>query len=155
LVSLNPLKIFGKKDDGHLEFKRQVVCNESMKNDNTAENDYINATGKMGYLLYDEQVTGLLFDNKALQPLIPVLSLVNSTTKLSPHQADLKRIRMDNFFTMMKLTMDPKTYEANGMEMLDGLRMFGHDRVSDAEEGWKGHITTEQTRRISVEERKK
>jgi hypothetical protein len=51
--------------------------------------------------------------------------------------------------------MDPKVYNANGLEILEGSRMFLLDRVSGAEEGWIGHIATETTRRHVFSEEKK
>ena len=50
--------------------------------------------------------------------------------------------------------MDPQVYNANGLEWLEALRMYGHDRISGAEDGWIGHIATETTRRHVFEERK-
>lgn len=155
LPSLNPLKLFAKKDSHVLDFGRDVACGDaSSGGQGNAENEYIAMVAKMGYLVMDERVVSFLSNNPCMQPLLPVLSPVNSTTKLSGHEAELKRIRIENMFTMMKLTMEPEIYEANGMEMLDGLRLYAHDRVNDAVDGWKGHITTEQTRRYSVKEEK-
>jgi hypothetical protein len=51
--------------------------------------------------------------------------------------------------------MDPKVYNANGLEILEGSRLFLHDRVSGADEGWIGHIATETTRRHVFAEEKK
>lgn len=101
----------------------------------------------------------LLLENennvRGLSSLVPVLSPTNSVIKLSKYQADLKRIRLDNHIILLKLTMNPKVYEANGLEMLEGYRMYGHDRISGAEEGWIGHIATETTRRHVFENEKK
>ena len=155
LPSLNPLNLFKKKDDGHLEYQRALVCSDAANTHSPPEQEYAAMVGKMGYLVMDERLIEFLFSNPCLQPLIAVLSPVNSTTKLDKHEAELKRIRIENIFTMLKLTMDPKIYEANGMEMLDGLRMYAHDRVNDAADGWKGHIVTEQTRRYTFRENEK
>ena len=158
LLEVNRLKfssLFKKRDDGAIEFRRNMAITDANNDKTGQESDYINTMGKMGYLLYDETVTTFLFENKPLQPLLPVLSPLNSTTNLSKFDAELKCIRMDNFFTMMKLTMNPADYENRGLEFLDGLRLFAMDRVSDARDGWKGHISTEVTKRLSVVEEKK
>lgn len=154
MPSLNPLNLFRKKDDHSLEFTRSVVCNEVANDKSTPESDYIAMIGKMGYLVMDERLITFLFENPSLQALIPILSPVNSTINLNRREAELKRIRIENIFTMLTLTMDPAIYEANGMEMLEGLRMYAMDQVSGAEDGWKGHIVTEQTKIIRSEETK-
>jgi hypothetical protein len=127
-----------------------------VNNDKTgAETDYINTIGKVGYLLLDEQLITFLAENEFLNPLIALLSPVNSTSNLSKFEADLKRLRIENFFTMLKLTMPPEMYEKNGMEWLESLRLYSFDRVSDAENGWKGHIATEHVKVILSGESKK
>lgn len=149
MVKVNVPNPFKKKiDESALDFRRSMALTEAQKDASTPENDYLTMVGRMGYLLTDEHLENFLIYNPELQPLLAVLSPVNSTTKLDARQAELKRIRVDNFFTMLKLTMSPRIYEANGMEMLDGLRLFAHDRINDAADGWKGRLTTEQTRTV-------
>jgi len=70
-----------------------------------------------------------------LNSLVPVFRRRIVVVKRVSFRADLKRIRLDNHITLLKLTMDPDVYEANGLEMLEGERMYGHDRISGAEEG--------------------
>jgi hypothetical protein len=152
--------VFGflrKKDDHALEFRRNLVVSEVSADTQgrNPEQEYIAMMGRAGFLLHDNIAMSLLLDNKGLQSLVPILSPVNSPIKLDKHQSELKRIRIDNHITLLKLTMDPEVYEANGLEMLEGYRMYGHDRVSGAEEGWIGHIATEQVRVIRSEELKR
>ena len=112
-------------------------------------------TRKIGYLTIDETVLNFLNDNPELRPLLAPFSPLNSTIILNKHEASLKRIRFENLFALLKLTMEPATYEANGFEVLEGLRMYAHDRVSEAEEGWKGHLCTENVKRIEAHTEKK
>lgn len=158
LVGLENIPVIGKlfsKDKSYIEFKRQkemaVVANES-QNEGTQE--YVELTNRAGFLITDQISIGPLLENRNLHSLIPILSPTNSVIKLSKHEAGLKRLRLDNHIALLKLTMEPETYEGNGLEMLEGYRMYGHDRISGAEEGWIGHIATETTRRHVFQEQK-
>ena len=144
-----------KKDTAAIEFKRQerlaIYQGESQE---PGTQEYMELMNRAGFLLNDQPLMDFLMSTPALSDLEPILSPTNSTIKLSKFQADLKRIRLDNFITLKKLTMDPQIYNANGLEWLEALRMYGHDRISGAEDGWIGHIATETTRRHVFEERK-
>jgi len=156
MVSLRSLLPFGRKDESYIDYKRQekltVAANEGQ---NPGTDEYAELTNRAGFLITDAINSDVLLSNRCLNSLVPVLSPTNSVIKLSRYQSDLKRIRLDNHITLLKLTMDPDIYEANGLEMLEGERMFGHDRISGAEEGWIGHIATETTRRHVFADEKK
>jgi hypothetical protein len=145
-----------KKNDHSIEFKEsQKLAIHANESQNPGTDEYIELTNRAGFLITDEKVLNLFTQNKCLNSLVAVASPTNSVIKLNNREADLKRIRIDNHMCLLKLTMDPKTYNANGLEMLEGARMFLHDRVSGAEEGWIGHIATETTRRHVFAEEKK
>lgn len=149
----NPFK---KRDSDKINFERniQLTAADNQMKQNSPEADYIAMMGKMGYMVMDENFINLLFSNEMLHPLIPVFSPLNATIKLDKQQAELKRIRLENFISMLKLTAPPEVYNSNGMEVLDGMRLFGHDRVSEAVEGWKGHLVTEQVTKIQTQQLK-
>lgn len=148
LSAINPFK--HKDEESHaLRFQRDLTRAEVEK-PTSPEADYIAMVGKMGFMVMDENLINFLYSNPILHPLIPVFSPVNATIKLDKHQSELKRIRLENMLTVMKLTMAPNVYDANGLEILDGLRLYGHDRVSEAFEGWKGHLVTEQVKVIET-----
>ena len=148
-----------KKDDGELEYTRGLVqaevAGDAGKPPASPEMEAWNLETKMKFMIKDEDVSNFLLQNKCLQPLVPVFSPVNATIKLGKQQEALKRIRIENMITLMKLTMSPRTYEARGLEVLEGLRLYGHDRVSEAAEGWKGHLVTEQVKVIETRTEKK
>jgi len=147
-----------KKDDNLLQFSQGLVEAEvggAAGKPESPEMEAWQLETKMKFMIKDEDVSNFLLQNKCLQPLVPVFSPVNATIKLNKQQAVLKRIRIENMITMMKLTMNPDVYEANGLEVLEGLRLYGHDRVSEAEEGWKGHLVTEQVKVIETRTEKK
>lgn len=145
------------KDNAYIEFKRAkelaVTSNETQQEGGTQE--YLELTARAGFLITDQIAIEPLLENPNLRSLVPILSPTNSVIKLSRHEADLKRTRLDNHIALLKLCMDPEVYEANGLEMVEGYRMYGHDRISGAEEGWIGHIATETTRVHRFEEGKR
>lgn len=144
------------KDTSYIEFKRnERLAVSAGEAQTTGVEEYQELTNRAGFLITDQIAIGPLLENKSLSSLIPILSPTNSVIKLSNHEADIKRIRLDNHIALLKLCMEPEVYEANGLEILEGYRMYGHDRISGAEEGWIGHIATETTRVHRFEESKK
>jgi len=150
-------KVLGKDDPG-FEFRQNLALQECVADGNRPGNpleDIAEMTRKIGYLTIDEQIIGLCQQNKSLNPLLAPFSPLNSTIILDKHQAGLKDIRFENLFSIMKLTMKQEDYEANGFEVIEGLRMYAHDRVSEAREGWKGRLCTENVKRTEVHTEKK
>jgi hypothetical protein len=150
-------RIFGGNDPG-FEFRQNLALQAAADNPQGQPgnpiDDAIDTQRRISYLTVDTNVIGLCYNNKALQPLLAPLSPLNSTIILDKRQADLKRIRMENYFAMLKLTMDPTDFEANGFETIEGLRLYAHDRVNEAVDGWKGHLCTENVRRMEVQTKK-
>jgi hypothetical protein len=148
-------KLRGRNKDA-IEFQRsERIAVHANENQNPGTEEYTELTNRAGFLITDENVLNLFIRNKCLNSLVPIASPTNSVIKLSRYEADLKRVRIDNHMCLLKLTMDPKVYNANGLEILEGSRLFLHDRVSGADEGWIGHIATETTRRHVFAEEKK
>jgi hypothetical protein len=148
-------KIFGRNKDA-IEFRKaKELAIHQTETANPGADEYLELTNRAGFLITDQVAIGVLLDNPGLHSLVPILSPTNSVIKLSRYEADIKRLRLENHIALLKLTMDPKTYEANGLEVLEGFRMYGHDRISGADEGWIGHIATETTRRHVFAESKK
>lgn len=145
----NPFK---KDDSDKINFARnmQTTAIDAKLRQTNPESEYIQMIGKLGYMVMDENVINFLYQNEVLHPFIPVFSPLNATIKLDKKQAELKRIRLENFIAMRKLTMPAEIYDSNGLEVIDGIRLFGHDRVSEAQDGWKGHLVTEQVTRIET-----
>lgn len=150
MVDLKQLPIIGrlvKQDKEYIDFKRQerlaIAAGESQQ---PGTDEYVESTNRAGFLITDQVAISVLLENRNLMSLVPILSPTNSVIKLSKREAALKRQRLDNHICLLKLCMDPNVYEGNGLEMLEGFRMYGHDRISGAEEGWIGHIATETTK---------
>lgn len=149
-------RVFGK-DNAGFEFPQNMALagtGGDPQQPNSAVEEVMEMTRRIGYLTMDEQIIALCAGNKKLQPFLPIFSPLNNTIFLSKDQAMIKRIRLENFCTMMKLTMAPEDYEANGYELIEALRLHGHDRISGAVEGWIGHLCTENARKIEVTTKK-
>lgn len=145
--------LFRNKDSSRVDYEHALVtattAGETGKPNDVAA-DYVEMTGRMGYMVMDELIVKILSNNEYFQPLLFLFSQLNSTINLDKHEAKLKRIRLEKIITMMRLTMPEEMYEANGYETLATVRMFGHDRINEALNGWKGHLVTEQVKKIEV-----
>ena len=147
-----------RKDDGKLEFKRNVGVAEAQgeaAQPESPEVEYLKMMAKIGYLTVDENVVKWLFDHKWFHPLIPPLAPVNRTTVLTAMQADIQRLDFEILFTMMKLTMPPDIYEQGAMEMFQGFRIFANNQINEAIEGKKLAALTQVHKRIEIETEKK
>ena len=87
-----------KKDTAAIEFKRQerlaIYQGESQE---PGTQEYMELMNRAGFLLNDQPLMDFLMSTPALSDLEPILSPTNSTIKLSKFQADLKRIRLEQF----------------------------------------------------------
>lgn len=146
--------LFGRKDEGKLAYKREVVAatvaGEAQQQDNP-EIKYLQMMARIAYLTVDENVVRWLFDHPDFHPLIAALAPVNRTTILSKQQADINRLDFEILFTMMKLTMPPEVYEQGAMELFQGFRIFANNQVNDAIEGKKLVALTQVAKRIEIE----
>jgi hypothetical protein len=151
-------RLFGRKDDGKLEYTRAVAVNavqgEAQQQDNP-EITYLQMMARVAYLTVDENVVKWLFDHPEFHPLIAPLAPVNRTTWLTKQQADINRIDFEILFTMMKLTMSPNVYEQGAMELFQGFRIFANNQINDSVEGKKLIALTQVAKRIEIETEKK
>jgi hypothetical protein len=149
------LDLFRKKDTSAFEFSA-AAAHQDIANPNTSPaQDYVDTVGKIGYLLNSPTMEQFFMTNKYMQVFIPAFQSVNRTTKLSNHEAEIMWLDFQIAFTMAKLTMPPDVYEAGAMGMFQSLEILASTQITDGKEGWKGHLITEQVRRIDVALNKK
>lgn len=146
--------LFGRKDEGKLEYTRNVVtataAGEAQQQE-SPEIEYLQMMARIGYLTVDENVVRWLFDHPNFHPLIAPLAPVNRTTVLTKQQADINRLDFEILFTMMKLTMPPEVYEQGAMELFQGFRIFANNQINDAVEGKKLIALTQVAKRVEIE----
>jgi hypothetical protein len=145
-------KIFGKDDDA-LEFPQNMILGHTAGEANSPSNP-IEETQMMaqriGYLTIDGPVLNVIALNPQLQDWLMYVTPLNSTAKLDKQQAKLQAARIEVAAARSKLLMKPSTYEANGYQIIEGLRNFAHMRTFEAIDGWKGHLCTENVKRIEA-----
>jgi predicted nucleotidyltransferase len=144
---------FRKKKDSGIDYKRSLAVTSEQYSPTDSEKDYEFVLGKLQAMLKDENVDAVLKDS-ILEDFIFITSHVNSTINLDKKQAELKRLRLEQFVILKKLTMSQDDYESNGLESLMALRMYCHDRINETVNGWKGHLVTEQVKVIETKEAK-
>jgi hypothetical protein len=110
--------------------------------------EYLASLGTSYYLLMDEDVHGMLKRNNELKGLLPAYSHLNRTTKITPKQAELLKLDYDFVILIHELNMDEDAYETTLWSTLEGLQIYGANMISDAIEGWRGKLVTEQIKVI-------
>jgi len=122
----------------------------------TMEQDYVNALGKLYYMIKDDQEAKLLWDDAQLRNLIPAFSALNSLSNIDEREARIRMLKYKILMLKQKAYMNTKTYASGGATLISSLELRSRSIVTDAFHGWKGKITTEQTKRITtVLEKKK
>jgi hypothetical protein len=153
---VNPLGWLRKKDDKAFDFSA-AAAHQDMANPNTSspEQDYVAMIGKIGYLLNSPTMEQFFMEHPHLRMFVPAFQSVNRTTKLSNHEAEIMYYDFQILFTMAKLTMEPSIYEQGAMGIFQGLEILAETQITDGKDGWKGHLITEQVRRLEVDLNKK
>lgn len=145
--------LFRRRDPAKLAYKSEVVTaavhGEVTRPEDPAT-EYMKDLQKLSYLTVDELVADWLLKHPAFHALIAPAAPVNRTTWLTKTQAEVNYLDLRILISMMKLTMDPDTYEAGGLEMLQGLEMFISNIINDAVEGRKLQACTVVSKQISV-----
>ena len=145
-----------KKDNSAFEFSAAAATQDlANPNNSSPQQEYIDTVGKIGYLLNSPTMEQFFMTNKYMQVFIPAFQSVNSTTKLSSHEAEIAWLDFQIAFTMAKLTMPPNIYEQGAMGMFQSLEILASTQIADGRDGWKGHLITEQVRRLDVQLNKK
>jgi hypothetical protein len=149
-------KLLRRRDPEKIQFQqnRRLAIHQNEAN-SPGTDDYISQSGRVGAVIVDPVVDAALIKEPCLHSLIPILSPQNSLINMSKYEQMLKRIRLDNQIKLIKITMPFEKYNADGLELLEGFRMYGHDRITGTEEGFIGKLATQITKSYVFEEEKK
>jgi len=150
------LGLFRKKDDKAFEFSASVAQQDVANPTNSNQSqDYVDTIGKIGYLFDTPTMQDFFMNNQYMRVFIPAFQTVNRTTKLNSHEAEIMWLDFQILFTMVKLTLPPDVYEQGAMAMFQSLEILSATIISDGKDGWKGHLATENVRRLDVQLNKK
>lgn len=151
MVALGILDKFRHRDDRAFEFSaaaaQQDLANPT--NSNQAQ-EYVDTVGRLGYLFDSPIMQSFFMDNPRMRVFIPAFQTVNRTTNLSSHEAEIMWLDFQILFTMVKLTLPPDIYEQGAMSMFQSLEVLAGTIITDGKNGWKGHLATENVRRLDV-----
>lgn len=148
------MKIFGrgKKDDKEEQFATDMALTEHSR---PMADEMINSLGRSVYMVMDPDVQAILNNpektNPQLQALLPAFSHLNRTTKIGKTQAELLTLDYEYLSLIHKLNMNEDEYENVGWALLESLKIFASGIISDALDGFKARVITEQIKIIRTE----
>lgn len=143
--------LFKPKDDRAFEFSAAAAQQDLANPANTQNSqEYVDTLGKIGYLLDSPTMQEFIMTNPYMRLLAPAFQAVIRTTNTNRFQAELMQMDYQILFCMAKLTMPPHVYEQGAMTLLQSLEVYSNSIVFDTIEGWKGHLCTENVRKIEV-----
>lgn len=152
--------VFGrgkKRQDEDEEFGKGMAGIEQ-SNQPQMSDEMISSLGRSVYMVMDPEVTAILNDKDKpqFQALLPAFSHLNRTTRIGKKQAELLTLNYEYLSLIHKLNMPEDDYENVGWALLESLKIFASGIISDAFEGFKAKVVTEQIKIIRTElERKK
>ena len=121
----------------------------SAKPENPIE-EQIEQAHRTSYLTTDPDILGFLGGNEITQEFRIIASPVSATINLTKRQEEIKRCRIEVEIAKAKCNIPTEELNKNGLPLLDGVRIFLHDQISGAREGWKGRLCTENVRQVKI-----
>lgn len=153
---MNPFSWLRKKDNTAFEFSAGAAHQDlANQNNPSEEQQQIETLGRIRHLLNSPTMERFFVENKYMQAFLPAFESVNRTTKINNQEARIMWLDFQILFLMGKLTMPPDVYEQGAMLMFQSLEIAASTIITDAKDGWKGHLLTEQVRRLDVALNKK
>jgi hypothetical protein len=143
--------LFRKKDETAFNFSAGAAQQDlGNPNQTTPEQEAIETAGKIAYLLDSETMKQFFHDNPDFRVFIPAFQSVIRTTKINNHEAEMMWLNFKIMFLMKKAEMPKKLYAQGAMTLFQSLTILADSIITDAKDGWKGHLTTENVRRLDV-----
>lgn len=150
--------VFGrskKKDEEEEQYKKEMALTEEGRP--ATDQNYLDALGKIYYMVKDDQEAALLWSKKELRNLIPAFSALNQLSNIDDKEARIRRLKYKILLLKMKGYMNAKKYAEGGSTLISSLELRSRSIVSDSKGGWKGRIITESskvTRHVFEKEKK-
>lgn len=144
-------RIFGKKDDLAFQFSAAAAQTDlANPNNSPASQDYVDAAGRIGYLLDSPELQQLFVNHPELNPLSPAFQSVIRTTKVNSIEAERMWLRYKIATLKLKADLASKYPQRDYSAIFMALDILFESIITDAKEGWKGHLSTESVRRLDV-----
>lgn len=83
--------------------------------------------------------------------LIPSLSHLNRTGKLSPRLRRINRLRFESQILFIEFDRDEDDKDADWFAMDQGMMIFGNVAMEDSDQGYRGKLLTENRRVTKLE----
>lgn len=143
-----------KKDDTAFQFSAAAAQSDLQNPQNNPE-EQLETLTKISHLLTSSIMEKFFLEHPHMQALIPAFDRVNRTTKITQHEAEIMWLDFKILFIKMKLTMPTEIFEQGATAFFSSLEILANSIITDARDGWKGHLLTEQVRRLDVALNKK
>jgi len=151
------LRLFGGgkgKSDGEEDgLSDEELVNAELQGGGDEEPGYVvfpSPTVDSTVLMEDEKVLEIVEGDDDLRDLIPILSRLNRTTRISRDEYELLSLEVDLIFEMKMAAMNEDKFEMKHWAKLQALRFYIQMALRDAVDGWRGRLITERHRRISI-----
>jgi hypothetical protein len=144
-------RLFGKKDDTAFQFSAAAAQTDLANPSNSSSSqEYVDTVGKIGYLLDSTEMQQFFSNHQEFSPLIPAFQSVIRTTKINNHEAQMMWLGYKILTLKLKADLASKFPQVDYSAIFMSLEILFESIISDAKDGWKGHLTTEQVRRLDV-----
>lgn len=144
-------RIFGKRDDKAFEFSAGAAQTDlANPNQSSPEQQYVDTVGRLGYLLDSPTMQEFFVNNEELRPLIPLFQSVIRTTKISRREGEIMWLGYKIASLKLKADLAATHPQKDYSSIFMALEVLFESIISDAIDGWKGHLATEQVRRLDV-----
>ena len=144
-------RIFGKRDDSAFQFSAGAAQSDLANPNNSPNgNDYVDVAGRIGYLLDSPELQHLFTNHQELNPLLPAFQSVIRTTKINAIEAERMWLRYKIATLKLKADLASSYSQRDYSAIFMSLDILFESILSDAKDGWKGHLSTESVRRLDV-----
>ena len=148
-----------EKKEAEEEYRKVMALTEQGKPQGAMTEDYIASLGSRVYLIMDPTVTEFLnpldADGKPLpssyREMYPAFSHLNRLSHIGKLQAEILELDYEYLMLIRKMNMDEDEYDSKGWLEIESLKIHATHIISDAFDGWKGKLFTEQSKTIRTE----
>lgn len=144
-------RIFGRKDDTAFQFSANAAqADLANPNNQNQEQEYYQTLNKLTYLIDTPALQQFFVNYKELNDLIPAFQTPIRTTKINKREAEVMWLNYKILFLKKKAELYSLHPYEDFTALFLALEILADSIISDALDGWKGHLTTEQVRRLDV-----
>lgn len=113
--------------------------------------EVLNAMGSQYYLLMDDLTLEQVVHDPETVHMIPAISQLNRTTKVTPSQAELQMLDYEYLMLIHNVNMDEDDFDARGWSKMEALKLHCNAIVYDQIDGHRAKLLTETKKIIEAQ----